>query len=54
MLSNPQQYPMYPAQKRDTSQWGGSAKDKRFMVSRKRQASIDHVNKLLHDSAYKV
>jgi hypothetical protein len=22
------------------------------MVSRKRQASIDHVNKLLHDSAY--
>ncbi|PNF25072.1 hypothetical protein B7P43_G02037 [Cryptotermes secundus] len=37
MLSTPQQYPMYPAQKRDSSQWGGSAKDKRFMVSRKRQ-----------------
>ncbi|XP_069682861.1 prohormone-2-like isoform X2 [Periplaneta americana] len=40
MLTSPQQYPLYPAQKRDSSQWGGFAKDKRFMVSRKRQSLI--------------
>ncbi|XP_069682863.1 prohormone-2-like isoform X4 [Periplaneta americana] len=39
MLTSPQQYPLYPAQKRDSSQWGGFAKDKRFMVSRKRQVT---------------
>jgi hypothetical protein len=52
VLSTPQQYPLYPAQKTDSSQWGGFAKDKRFMVSRKRQASIGHFTKLMHDSAY--
>lgn len=42
MLSTPQQYPLYPAQKRESGQWGGFAKDKRFMVSKKQQVSSPH------------
>lgn len=52
ILPTAQQYPLYPAQKTDSSQWGGFTKDKRFMVSRKRQASVGHINNLLHNYTY--
>ncbi|XP_021922300.1 prohormone-2-like isoform X2 [Zootermopsis nevadensis] len=42
ILPTAQQYPLYPAQKTDSSQWGGFTKDKRFMVSRKRQVTSPH------------
>nr|UES72887.1 NVP-containing protein transcript a [Carausius morosus] len=38
-------FPLFPAQKRE-GQWGGFTKDKRFMVSRKRQAPRDGVHSL--------